>query len=97
MILGREGVTKEELSKAKEQLKANFIFGQENVASKMFSLGKSLILTDNVKTDSEVLEKIDSITMDEINKIAVKFADPLKYSAAAITNRRFDIKKVMQG
>ena len=97
LILGREGVTKEELSKAKEQLKANFIFGQENVASKMFSLGKSLILTDNVKTDSEVLEKIDSITMDEINKTAVKFADPLKYSAAAITNRRFDIKKVMQG
>ena len=71
------------MSKAKEQLKANFIFGQENVASKMFSLGKSLILTDNVKT--------------EINKISFKFTDPLKYSAAAITNRRFDIKKVMQG
>lgn len=95
MLLGQKGVTSQELSKAKEQIKANFIFGQENVATKMFSLGKSLILTDRVRTDKEVIEKIDAITVDDINESAKRITDTSRYSAAAITNRRFNLKKVM--
>lgn len=41
MILKRDGVTQDELSMSKEQLKSSFIFGQENVASRMFANGKS--------------------------------------------------------
>ena len=97
VLLGTEGVTEREVAKAKEQLKAGFIFGQENVASKMFSIGKSLLLTNSAKTDREVLEKINAVSMEEICKAAEKIGDPSRYSAVAITNRRFDIKKVMQG
>lgn len=93
--LGEEGVTAEELDKAKEQMKAGFIFGLENVASKMFSIGKSLLLTNKVKSDEEVLAIVDKITLDEINETAKLICDPKKYSGAAITNRRVDLKKIL--
>lgn len=36
-------VTEDELSMAKEQLKGNYIFGQENINSRMFSAGKNML------------------------------------------------------
>lgn len=95
--LGKDGVTADELAKTKEQMKASFIFGQENVASKMFSLGRSLLLTGKVRTDSEVLQIIDDITLEDMNETAKLIADPSEYSVAAITNKRVDLKKLMQG
>ncbi len=94
--LDKEGVTKEELSKCKEQLKASFIFGQENVASKMISLGRSLLLKDEVRSDEEVLKILDEISLDDIQKTAKRITDPTKYSAVAITNRYVDLKKILQ-
>lgn len=90
------GVTTEELDKAKEQLKASFIFGQENIATKMFSLGRSLLLTENVRTDKEVLVKIDSITLDEANEVAEKIGDASMYSIATVTNKRRNVKHLLR-
>ncbi len=94
--LDKGGVTKEELSKCKEQLKASFIFGQENVASKMISLGRSLLLKGEVRSDEEVLKIVDDISLEDIQKTAKRITDPEKYSAVAITNRYVDLKKILQ-
>lgn len=93
--IGRDGVTIDELNKAKEQIKAGFIFGLENVASKMFSLGKNLLLRGEVREEKEVLDIVDAITVEDVNEIAQMICDPKTYCGVAITNKRFDLKKIL--
>ena len=42
--LREKGVTEEELAMAKEQMKSSYIFGLENINSRMFSIGKNQLL-----------------------------------------------------
>ena len=59
-----ERITDEELSKAKEQLKSNFLLSLENAASRMNSIGRTLLMLDKVITPDELVSKIDAITLD---------------------------------
>lgn len=93
--LSNEGVMIDELNKAKEQMKASFIFGMENMASRMFSAGRSLLLTGKVRSDKEVLEIIDKISLDEINNTTGLITDVSKYSGAAVTDKRIDFKRIL--
>lgn len=90
-----EGFTEKEMIKAKEQLKASFIFGQENVTTRMFSCGRALILTGNVKTDDEVLEAIESITLEDLNRVGRAVTDPAKYSVGAVVGKEVDFKGLL--
>jgi len=96
-ILGRQGITEEELSASREQLKSSYIFGQENVASRMFAIGKNLTLLDKVYTPEEVLAGLDEVTMEDIEAVKTKICDISSYSAAAVTDRRINLKKMMEG
>ena len=59
----------QEIVKAKEQLKGNYILGLESVSSRMFSLGKSEIMLNKVYEPKDVLDKIDSISDDDVNNL----------------------------
>jgi len=95
--LKNEGVTISELSKAKEQLKSNYIFGQENVNGRMFSIGKSATLLGEIHTPEEVIAEIDNVTIEDVNEIKKYICDISNYSAAVITNNRIPLKKIIQG
>ena len=96
-ILGSQGITEEELSASREQLKSSYIFGQENVASRMFAIGKNLILLDRVFTTEEVLEGLNAVTMDDIEEVKKTLCDMSSYSAVAVTNKRINLKRMMEG
>ena len=96
-ILGSQGITEEELSASREQLKSSYIFGQENVASRMFATGKNLILLDRVFTPEEVLEGLNAVTMDDIEEVKKTLCDMSSYSAVAVTNKRINLKRMMEG
>ncbi|MEG0291225.1 MAG: pitrilysin family protein [Anaerovoracaceae bacterium] len=96
-ILKRDGVTLEELNKAKEQLKSSFIFGQENVATKMFSIGKAITLVGKAKTDKEVLELIDAITLEDLDEVSKIITNIKNYSGASVSNKKFNLKKMVLG
>ncbi len=96
-ILSRQGITDEELSASREQLKSNYIFGQENVASRMFSIGKNLLLLDKVYTPDEVLKALDSVTLDDIEEAKKLICDIDSYSAIAVTDKRINLKAMMEG
>lgn len=96
-LLKNHGISEEELNKAKEQLKSSYIFGQENVASKMFSLGKAILLAGKAKTDKEVLDLIDAITIEDIEEVAKLITDFENYTAVVVTNKKFNLKKIMLG
>ncbi len=91
--LQRDGVTDEELSAAKEQIKGSYIFAQENVSGRMFSIGKNLTLLNRIYTLEEVIEGIEKVTQDDINAVIPLITDIGKYSAAAVTNRKIALKK----
>ncbi len=91
------GVTHEELNKAKEQLKSNYIFGLENVNGRMFSIGKNAIMLGKVLSPEEVLSKIDEVTTDAVANVSTIISDTGMYSAAAISARKISLKRLVQG
>lgn len=94
-LLDREGITEEELSASREQLKSSYIFGQENVASRMFAIGKNLTLLDRVFTTEEVLDGLNRVSMDDIEEVKKMICDMEQYSAVAVTNKRIGLSRMM--
>jgi predicted Zn-dependent peptidase len=61
-----EGLTADELSQAKRRLRGLMVFGQESMAQRMLSVGRSMLLLDRVVPLDEVLEQIEAVTNDDI-------------------------------
>lgn len=58
-----------ELSRAKEQLKGNYILGLESTGSIMSMLGRSLLLSDEIETLDEVIDSINLVEMEDISRM----------------------------
>ena len=93
--LRKLSISEEELIVAKEQMKANYIFGQENVSTRMFSLGKNLSLINKVFSPEEVISGLDGVTMEDIRQVSELISDVSRYSAIAVTNKKSNIKKII--
>jgi predicted Zn-dependent peptidase len=89
------GVTEDELSMAKEQMKGHYVFSQENVSGRMFAAGKNCLLLGKVYTPEEIVEGLDSVTLDDIREISGLVTDPASYSGVIIGRRR-DMRTLIQ-
>lgn len=78
----QSGVTDEEVNRAREQIKGNFILGMENTSSRMMYMGRNILLKGYVDSQDEIVKKIDAITKQDINAISEK---TLKWDKAAIS------------
>ena len=96
-LLRSTGVTAEELSMAKEQVKSSYIFGLENINSRMFSIGKNQLLLNKVYDPQQVLADFDKVTQDDIKKAAEMIGDYSGYCAASVTGREFDLERLVRG
>lgn len=67
--LVRQGVTAEELLRAKEHLKINTIMGFEGNYSRMAHMAKGELLKDKILSADETIERIDQVSMDRVNAI----------------------------
>lgn len=65
----KNGITKEKLEKAKEQLKGGYILGLESTSSRMFSNGKSALFLNKINTPEHLIEKINKINNDKVTEI----------------------------
>jgi len=79
-----EKITPEQLSKAKEQLKSNFLLSLENAANRMNSIGRTLLMLDKVITPDELVEKIDAIDMDAFYAVCDKIFKTDKMSLSLV-------------
>ena len=68
----KNGITQAELERTREQMKGNYILGLESTSSRMNSIGKSELLLGYIYTPDEILDKISSITMDDIDRMIVR-------------------------
>ncbi len=72
MQIREKGITSEELSKAKEQLKASLLMGLESTGSRMSRLGKNEILIGEHLSLDELVERIESVTLED-TQLAAQF------------------------
>ena len=80
--IGKNGVTKDELIRVKEQLKGNLILGMEGTTSRMTIMGKNRLLKGYVDEQDELIAKIDAISMDEVRDTVV---DVMNWNKAAFS------------
>lgn len=66
--------TYDELTRAKNQFKGSFVLGNEGISGRMSSYGKQMLLYGKIKEESEILEKINRISMENAHD-ALKFFD----------------------
>ncbi|MCL2110794.1 MAG: insulinase family protein [Clostridiales bacterium] len=93
--LAENGMDAAELSKVKEQYKASFVFRRESNASRMFAMGRNMLLLGRVYTEEEILSRVDAVTVDDIVRLAERYADFSKYSAVAISGCEHDLDGMM--
>lgn len=75
-----------ELSKSKEQLKSNYMLGMEDTLSRMIELGETELFLNRILSPEEILNRIDKIKMEDIEKIISKVFDKNKYNIAYVGN-----------
>ena len=68
-ILAREGMTREEFTMAREQMKAGYIMGLESTSARMQGNGRRLLLLGDTRTDEETIERIDRVDFDAANAL----------------------------
>ena len=60
----------------RENMKGNIVLAVEDISSRMFRLGKTLLFDKKVLTIDQILKKIDNITVNDINNIVEKYFNP---------------------
>ncbi|MGL5313359.1 MAG: M16 family metallopeptidase [Peptostreptococcaceae bacterium] len=65
-------LTDKEIRESKEQLKGSYMLGLEGTSSRMMSIGKAMLLNGRVKTTEEILQYIDNVEKETINRVIDK-------------------------
>ncbi|MGL5718320.1 MAG: M16 family metallopeptidase [Paraclostridium sp.] len=66
------GITDQEIKESKEQLKGSYILGLESTSSRMMSMGKAMLLMNQVKNPNDIIESINNIDRNRIDLIIDK-------------------------
>jgi predicted Zn-dependent peptidase len=82
--LHADGITADELNRAKEHVKGRMVLSSESTAARMGRIGKALLFDTPLLTIDELIEKIDAVTREEVAELARELYSPDGLSAAAI-------------
>ena len=80
----KKGISKELLEINKEKIKASYILGLESTSSRMFANAKCFLLQNKIKTQEEVIKRINKIDSDDINYVLEKCFKPGIISSAFV-------------
>jgi predicted Zn-dependent peptidase len=80
----REGLTEDEVAKAKTQIRGALVLGLENMSSRMMRMGKSLLYFDRVIPLDEIIHKINGVTHDDLGRISNTLFDESQLTLAAV-------------
>jgi predicted Zn-dependent peptidase len=90
-IIGRElasihsdGITEDELARAKEHVKGRMVLSSESTGARMGRIGKAVLFDTPLLTLDELLEQVDAVTDDDVTELARELYAPESLSAAAI-------------
>ena len=79
-----DGVTEEELERARDNVKGRTVLSMESTLTRMNRLGSSLLMGVPLLTIDEVLAAFDAVTLDDVNTLARHFWQPEHMAAAGV-------------
>ena len=82
--MAEDGVTAEELDRARENVKGRTTLSMESTLARMNRLGSSLLMDVPLLTLDEVLAEIDAVTLEDVGALAAELYEPAKLSAAGV-------------
>ncbi|MHB9003807.1 MAG: M16 family metallopeptidase [Coriobacteriia bacterium] len=68
--LHRGNITAKELTRSKESLKGQLMLGSESTRSRMTRLGKNAVINGEILSLTELVERIDAITLEDVARVA---------------------------
>lgn len=80
----RNGITRAEFDRSKQQLKGSYILGLESTSARSSSIGKGELLLGRVDTDEELIRRIEAVTMDDVMRIIPQVTDISRMACSAV-------------
>ena len=71
-----EGVTAEELSRAKRQFARDYIFGRETVQQKALQLAHAIVIHNDIKTADGEFDLFQNVTQADVQRVARTYFTP---------------------
>jgi len=84
--LRKNGITEEELTMTKEQIKTELILGNEGAKNRMNANGKSVMSFGRLVSIDELIDKINKVTLEDVINFANKYLDVSNASMSLIGN-----------
>ena len=82
--LEADGVSEEELERARENVKGRTVLAMESTLTRMNRLGSSVLMDVPLLTMDEVLAELDKVTLADVNELARELFRPELMSAAGV-------------
>jgi predicted Zn-dependent peptidase len=87
--LREDGMTPEELDRSKENVKGRIVLSLESTAARMNRLGLAVLNELPLLSIDEVVERLEAVTLEEVNTLTRELLAPERLSAAGIgTNEK---------
>lgn len=67
--LAAEGLTEDEFVMSREQLKSGYILGLESTSARMQSIGRRMLLMNETRTETQVIDRVNAIRLDDVNTL----------------------------
>lgn len=90
-IIGREltavqseGISEDELNRAKEHVKGRMVLGLESTGARMSRLARGILFDVPLLSLDEMLARVDAVTPDEVGELAAELYDPSRFAAACV-------------
>lgn len=84
----RDGVTADELERAKLQLRTSLLLNQESTSSRMFALAHQAIHMDRLRSLDEQVRELDQVDLDQMRRVAGEVLRPEAFGVSALGTTR---------
>ena len=94
--LCEDGVSEEELARARDNVKGRTVLSMESTLSRMNRLGSSVLMGVPLLTVDEVLAAFDAVTLEDVNGLARELWRPERMSAAGVGGDEATFRRALE-
>jgi predicted Zn-dependent peptidase len=84
----RDGITRDELERAKLQLRTSLVLNQESTSNRMFALAHQAIHMDRVRTLDEQIQEIDQVDLEQMRRVGEAVLQPDGFGVSTLGTTR---------
>ena len=78
-------ITVDELIRSKEQLKGNYMLGQESTSARSNAIGKAYLSRGRVYSEEEIMRRIEAVNMEDIRRVILEVFDLSRMAAVTVS------------